>query len=118
MAPLLHIPTRDAKDADHLAIMLLVGGLIGIFQKDIADSHQVVWYSMSVISLISAPLIWLRVPHAKWGGVLAALLLGYTHFLAIPEGAFFSTRASFHLVGSLIVAYWYLAINYDHKYSD
>ena len=80
-----------------------------------AEVAQPFWFAKSLIALISAPLLWIRVPHAKWGGVIAALLLATPLLLlALDEG--FDLQTVLLLGASLVIAYWYATIDYDHRF--
>lgn len=116
MIPFLHVPSRDANDADHLAIMLAVGGLVTLFNLDrFTDLTRTFWLPLSVIAIVSAPLLWIRVPHAKWGGSIAALLLGAPLVPDVLAGKL-DLRTGFMLVACAVIAYWFAIIDYDHRF--
>ena len=116
MIPFRHAPTRDANDADHLAIMLLIGAVLSFYRlSTIDESVRIVWMVMGVVCLISAPLLWMRVPLAKWGGVTASLLLGVSSIIrSIDSG--FSLMTILLPVSTLVIAFWFFKIDYSHRF--
>ncbi|MFT5104590.1 MAG: hypothetical protein ACI9UA_000205 [Pseudoalteromonas tetraodonis] len=116
MIPFLHIPSRDARDADHMAILLAVGSAVTLIRLgNYSGITQTLWLAMSIIGICTAPLLWIRIPYAKWGGVIAALLLATPLQLrVIGEGP--DLHACLLLLTCLVIAYWYGIIDYDHQF--
>ena len=72
---------------------------------------------LGVICILTAPLLWIRVPGAKWGGVLASLLLGLTSVIRASKIGFGITDA-WLVPASLVIAYWFFQIDYAHRFED
>ncbi len=105
-------PTRHARDADHLAIVALVGGAFGVCRlRNIAADVWSWWLAASVLSLIGAPLLWLRIPLAKWLTVAATCCLAITVFIGNQDGSL-SLEECVMFGGIAILAVWYARINY------
>ena len=109
-------PTRDANDADHLAIMLLFGGILSFTAKESVGYLPFAWKVLGTISAVSAPLLWIRLPHMKWGGVIAAVILG---FIPILRSAYQSIGLSDALpvLGGIVIGYWFFRIDYRHRFT-
>ena len=73
------------------------------------------WLGFAILGLLTGPLLWLRLPLAKWGGVLAALLFGSLPFFhsVLSE---FTLRNYFTMLASLVVVYWFVKIDYRHRF--
>ena len=109
-------PTRDANDADHLAIMLLVGGILSFTVKESVGYLPYAWKAIGVVSVVTAPLLWIRLPHMKWGGVMAAVILGLIPILRSAHQAM-GLRDSFPVLGAIVIAYWFFRIDYRHRFT-
>jgi len=115
MARFLRPPTRDANDADHLAIILLIGGVLSFYVKLRPGELPYAWQALGVVSLIAAPLLWLRVPHAKWVCVLAAGIWCAISVLRVVHEPTI-VRHTFPLLGSLLFIYWFIRIDYRSRF--
>lgn len=111
----LHIPSRDANDADHLCIMLLAGGIASLHAFYTYPAFDVWWCIFGVIAVVIAPLLWIRLPHAKWGGVLASSIFV---FLAIRQGIPISIRGCTTILAALLAVYWFWKIDYSNRFED
>ena len=117
MIKFFHPPTRDARDADHLAILLFIGGVLAFFKlSGIVESAKLIWTAMAIISVITAPLLWVRVPHVKWGGAIASVLLGLSSVVDSIDKATFGLSDVFLPAATLVIAYWFFVIDYSHRF--
>ena len=114
MPKFLKVPTRDAHDADHMAISLLIGCVFGVFHQSISQDIVILWYVMCATGAISAPLLWLRVPFAKWGGAVASIMFVYISFYTQPPGTFFNTISGYITLLSPVIVFWFVRIDYSH----
>lgn len=116
--PLLRLPTRHARDADGMALMCLLGGIYYLFSlKGIAASLLPWFIGSGVISISAGVLLWLRVPHAKWLGVLVfAIMLGVFARGLILTG--WSLLGCLRLLMPIFCAYWLVRIDYEHVFED
>ena len=111
----LHLPSRDANDADHLCIMLLVSGIASIYVFYAHPAFDIWWCIYGVFAVVTSPLLWIRLPHAKWGCIFAS---GIFVYLAARQGIPNSTRDGFALLVSLLFVYWFYKIDYSHRFED
>ncbi len=109
-------PTRDANDADHLAIMLLVGGILSFTAKEPVGYLPHAWKALGVVSVVTAPLLWMRLPYLKWGGVIAAVILGLIPILRSAYQAI-GLRDALPVLGAIVIAYWFSRIDYRHRFT-
>lgn len=116
--PLLRFPTRHARDADGMALMCLLGGIYYLLSLEGIASSLLPWFiSSGVISIIAGVLLWLRVPHAKWLGVLVfAIMFGVFARGLILTG--WSLLGCFQLLMPIFCAYWLVRIDYEHVFVD
>lgn len=118
--PALRWPTRDDRDADHLAILALVGGSIGLcLLPTVVSELRWWWMAACVLGLAAAPLLWLRVPHAKWLAVFANGCLAMTIVLRSGEDSL--SLNEYAMIGGLaLIAIWYarVAYNVSSQYVD
>jgi len=116
--PLLRFPTRHARDADNLALMALLGGVYFLVSRAGIAPNLLPWFIGSgVISIVAGVLLWLRVPHAKWLGVLVfAILFGIFARSLILRG--WSIIGCLQLLMPIFCAYWLARIDYDHVFVD
>lgn len=106
--PLIRVPRHDA---DHLAILLLVGGVVALRgMPSTAASVWYIWLTLGVVSIITAILLWARVRHAKWGGVLVGVLLAVSPIVRSREQGSLGHGLLLALGAILIVA-WFLRLD-------
>jgi len=115
---LLRFPTRHAQDADHMAVLAGAGGVYFlIFQAGI-PSNLLPWLNgAGAASIAAGSLLWLRVPHAKWLGVLVFAV----HFGLIARGMVLRGWDIFgclSLFASVVCGYWMAKIDYAHVFVD
>ena len=113
---IFRIPTRDARDADHWAIIMVAGGLYSWFRKDVVAPANLAWITtISILSIISGALLWLRAPAAKWLGAFTFIALSCLDIRSgIQHGWTFSRGLNVLL--PLVCAFWIMRINYSHKF--
>ena len=69
--PVLRVPTRDARDADHMAIIAILGGICLWWGRAGLPAATLPWIAgIALASILCGILLWLRVPAIKWLGVL------------------------------------------------
>lgn len=117
MKPLLRAPTRDANDADHLSIILLLGAIYLLAVGKVPIDFTSPWLLVITLSLITAPSLWMRLPYAKWGGVAVSLVLGYLFVVPLTTQGI-SIRQGFTAVGICAMCYWFFKIDYSHTFPD
>lgn len=105
-------PTRDDRDADHLAILTFAGGLVGIvLTSTVAAEVRWWWMAACLLGLTVAPLLWLRVPHAKWLAVAAVGCQAATVSLRSEKDSL--SLNDYAMIGGLtLIAVWYARIDY------
>lgn len=113
MKPLLRTPTRDANDSDHLAIMLLVGGLYSFSLCDTLIDLRSPWLIVALMSVITAPFLWMRLPYAKWGGVAVSLTIPWIYLSPLINQGF-SIKVVYMSAAFLVIIYWFIKIDYNH----
>jgi hypothetical protein len=114
--PVLRIPTRDARDADHMAIILIAGGLYLLRgRSQVSPSIHLAYTAISALLILSGTLLWLRLPAVKWLGALAFLGLA---LLAIRHGQIkgWSLFVIMNLLLPLLCIFWIIRIDYSHKF--
>jgi|SRR4051812_3307567 hypothetical protein len=114
--PIFRVPTRDAHDADHMAIIALGGGIYLWFGRTGLLPTTLPWITtVSALSIISGILLWLRVPGAKWIGALVFIALGCSSVRhAWLHG--WTMLTVLYILLPLICTFWMLRINYSHKF--
>lgn len=113
--PFFHVPTRNARDADHLALMLGIGGVISLVNVGrMIPETQMLWLAFAIAAMVSAPLLWIRVPYAKWGGVVSSLFLGASIIVAARGSSGMGMREYILLGALVVIAIWFVRIDYDH----
>lgn len=110
-------PTRDANDADHLSILLLIGGIFSFTAKESIGHLPHAWTALGVVSVATAPLLWIRLPCAKWGGVIASLILGAIPILRSSNQPI-TVRDALPILGALVIGYWFFRIDYRHRFDE
>jgi len=70
---------------------------------------------MGIVSIVSAPLLWIRLPFAKWGGVIASLLMGSIPVILFPDQGF-TFRDGLMVLAFLLIAFWFYRIDYKHRF--
>lgn len=111
------LPSRDANDADHLAILLLAGGILSFTSKESVGLLPYAWKVLGSVSVVTAPLLWVRLPHMKWGGVIAAVILGSIPLVRSAHQAM-EGRDALGVLGALVIGYWFFRIDYRHRWAD
>lgn len=116
--PFFRVPSRDARDADHLALMLVAGGIYFLSGQAGWAAPVYLWMMVtSGVAIVGGLLLWSRMPHAKWFGFLVALsIVALTIRHVFGRGLAVGDILS--LVGSGCMAYWFVRIDYTHRFSD
>ncbi len=114
--PILRFPTRNENDADHLAIIAVIVGAYIIYSLLFSTSTEQVFKPFSILvctlMVISGPLIWIRIPYAKWGCVIAfCCILISGAILAFQHGL--SLSRIFVICGSIYGIISYMRIDYQ-----
>jgi hypothetical protein len=116
--PILRLPTRDARDADHIAIIAVAGGVYLWSGRAGLPAPTVPWIaSIAVASILCGVLLWLRVPAIKWLGVLVFIAigsLGIRHL--ILDG--WNLGVAARLILPVICAVWMARIDYKQRFTD
>ena len=112
----LRFPTRHARDADWMASIAFFGGIYFLYNRGTTEVSP--WISgCGVISIIAGVLLWLRVPHAKWLGVVAqAVILGVFVRGSIIRG--WNIIGCLELFLPVTCAYLMARIDYAHVADD
>ena len=116
--PILRAPTRDARDADHMAIIAIAGGVYFWWGRSGLPAGTLPWITgMSLASIVCGILLWLRIPAVKWLGVLVYVaMFGLGVRSVILDG--WNLRQLLGLLLPLICAVWMARIDYSHKFID
>ena len=116
--PFFRVPSRDARDADHLALMLVVGGIYVLSGYAGWEAPVYLWMmATSVVAIVGGLLLWSRMPGAKWFGFLVCIsivALATRHVF----GRGLAVSNILALVGGGCMAYWFVRIDYCHEFSD
>jgi hypothetical protein len=98
--------------------MTVAGGAYFLWGRaELPDATRHWLTDMAVVSILCGVLLWLRVPHAKWLGVLVFLGgsgIGVRRLLI--EG--FSWWILFTALLPLVCVLWMAQIDYSHKYVE
>lgn len=116
--PFLRFPSRDARDADHMALIALAGGIYLWMGRTGLPAATAPWISgAAVASAITGLLLWLRIPAAKWLGVLVfTILSGLAMRRGIIQGWSFGVAVDIAL--PIILACLMGRIGYSHKFAE
>ena len=116
--PVLRVPSRDARDADHLAIIAVAGGIYLWWGRVGLPAATLPWITgIAVASLLCGVLLWLRVPAVKWLGVVVfAAICGLSIRRLMLDG--FSLGVTVRILLPIVCAIWMARIDYAHKYVD
>ena len=101
-----------------MAIIAIVGGIYLWFGRAGLPAATLPWITgISIASILSGALLWLRVPAAKWLGVLVCVgICGLGVRRLMLDG--FSIRAAIGVLVPVIVAVWMARIDYSQKFED
>jgi hypothetical protein len=116
--PVLRVPTRDARDADHMAIIAVAGGIYLWWGRTGLSSATAPWIvGIALASILCGVLLWLRVPAIKWLGVLVFVAMcGLGIRRLMLDG--WSLGVAVRLVLPLICAVWMGRIDYSQRFVD
>ena len=116
--PIFRIPTRDARDADHMAIIAIAGGVYLWLGRAGLPAATLPWVTgIAVASVLCGFLLWLRVPAVKWLGVLVfAAICGLGIRRLVVTG--FAFGVAVHILFGIFCAIWMARIDYSHKFFD
>lgn len=116
--PVLRVPTRDARDADHMAIIAVLGGIYLWWGRAGLPASTAPWVTgIAIASAICGVLLWLRVPAIKWLGVLVFVAIcGLGVRRLALDG--FSLGRIVSIVLPAICAVWMGRIDYTHRFVD
>jgi hypothetical protein len=116
--PVFRAPTRDARDADHMAIIAVLGGIYLWWRHAGLPASTAPWVvAIAIASVVCGVLLWLRAPAIKWLGVLVFVAicgLGVRRF--VLDG--FSLSVTIGIVLPVVCAVWMARIDYAHKFVD
>lgn len=95
--------------------MLLAGGILSFTAKESAGYLPYAWKALGAVSVVTAPLLWIRLPCMKWGGVIAAVILG---LIPVLRSAYQSIglRDALPVLGAIVIGYWFFRIDYRHRF--
>jgi uncharacterized membrane protein (DUF2068 family) len=116
--PILRFPTQHARQADHMAVIVFLGGIYFLWNLGGVIAELKPWFAAcGVVSIVAGVLLWLRVPHAKWLGVLTgAVLLGIFARSLVLKG--FSLFGGLQLLMPVACIYWMARIDYNHVFHE
>jgi hypothetical protein len=116
--PLVRFPTQHARQADHMAVVLFLGGIYFLWNLSGTSTALKPWLGVcGAVSIVAGVLLWLRVPHAKWIGVLVgAVMLGIFARSLVLNG--FSWFGVVQLLLPIACIYWMARIDYNHVFQD
>ncbi|OYV07349.1 MAG: hypothetical protein CFE26_01495 [Verrucomicrobiales bacterium VVV1] len=69
-----------------------------------------------MVSVVTAPLLWVRFPYMKWGGVVAAVILGSIPILRSAHQAI-GFRDALPVLGAIVIGYWFFRVDYHHRFT-
>ncbi len=116
--PLFRFPTQHARQADHMAVVSVFGGILFLWSLGETASELKPWIAgTGVVSIVAGVLLWLRVRHAKWLGVLVAvMLLGIFVRNVVLNGI--GVLGCLKLLMPIACIYWMARIDYNHVFRD
>ena len=116
--PVFRAPTRDARDADHLAIIAVAGGIYLWCGRAGLSASTLPWITgIAVASVLCGILLWLRVPAVKWLGVLVFVTIsGLSIRRLVADG--FSLGVAVGILLPIVCAIWMARIDYTHKFAE
>ena len=116
--PVLRVPTRDARDADHMAIIALAGGIYLWWGRAGLPAATLPWITgIALASILCGLLLWLRVPAVKWLGVLVFVAIsGLSIRRLVLDG--WSLGQMLRTLLPLVCAVWMGRIDYSHRFVD
>jgi hypothetical protein len=116
--PVLRAPSRDARDADHMALITVAGGIYLWWGRAGLPAATRPWVTgIALASILCGILLWLRVPAIKWLGVLVFVAiagLSIRHLLL--NG--WSLGQMLLILLPLVCAVWMGRIDYSHRFVD
>lgn len=116
--PVLRFPTRHAKDADHFAIVAIVGGFYLWSERVGLPVATFPWIcGIAITSAVSGVLLWLRIPHVKWLGVLNFVALGTLGVRRIILDGW-NHYSALTVVIALVCAFLVGRIDYSQRFID
>ena len=116
--PILRLPTRDARDADHMALITVAGGLYCWWGRAALPDATRPWLmAIAAASILCGVLLWLRIPAIKWLGVLVFIAMcGFGVRRFALQG--FDMRVALLILLPVVCAIWMAQIDYSHKFAD